>query len=321
MTLNWEHAEVLEILDVTPSIRLFTIKYAGRFVAPVPGSHVNILIQIDGRPVTRSYSVVGACQDGLCRIAVKRVPLSRGGSQYMWGLRVGAKLQLSQAANHFDLGYDAAEYVLVAGGIGITPIYGMALALAAANVPVRLLYAAQTQAELAFAEDLSEHLGPRLETFVSNKGERIDLQAVIAGMHPNGELYVCGPIKLLEAAKLLWQSVGRPIERLRFETFGNSGRFPTGAFGVKVPRLNLTIEVAPTESLLDALEREGVQMIADCRGGECGLCVLPIINVDGPVDHRDVFFSDIQKASNKKLCTCVSRIPSGVITLDIPDRS
>lgn len=320
-TLDWATATLVDIRDLTPDIRLFTIEREGRFVAPAPGSHINVRVLVDGRVATRSYSVVGACRDGRYRIAVKRLPHSKGGSRYMWALDRGARLELSQPANHFDLGYDAAEYVLVAGGIGITPIYGMALALATADVPVRVLYAARTCADLAFADDLGEQLGPRLETFVGDNGERIDLRAVIAYMHPDGELYICGPIALLEETKSLWQSFGRRIERLRFETFGNSGRFATAAFSVEIPRLALAIEVAADESLLDALERHGVPMIADCRRGECGLCVLPVIERDGAIDHRDVFFSDAQKASNDKLCTCVSRIPDGVLTLDVPGRA
>jgi vanillate O-demethylase ferredoxin subunit len=319
--LDWESAKLVEITDLTPDIRLLTIKREGRFVAPTAGSHINVIVLIDGRPVTRSYSVVGSCRDGLYRIAVKRVADSRGGSRYMWSLARGATLQVSQPANHFDLGFAAAEYVLVAGGIGITPIYGMALTLAAADVPVKLLYAVRTQADLAFVEELRAHLGTRLETFVAEENKRIDLHAVIARMQPDGELYICGPIALLEDAKSLWRSFGRPIERLRFETFGNSGRFATTAFRAEIPRLDLTIEVNANESLLDALERSGVPMIADCRRGECGLCVLQILEVDGRIDHRDVFFSEGQKASNERLCTCVSRIDGGVVTLDVPDRS
>jgi ferredoxin-NADP reductase len=319
--LDWESAKLIDITNLTPDIRLFTIKRDGPFVAPAPGSHINVIVLIDGRPVTRSYSVIGACRDGLYRIAVKRVADSRGGSRYMWALERGATLQLSQPVNHFDLGFAATEYVLIAGGIGITPIYGMALALTATNVPVKVLYAARTQADLAFIPDLREHLGSRLETFVAEDNERIDLHAVIAGMQPDGELYICGPIALLEDAKSLWRSFGRPIERLRFETFGNNGRFAATAFRAEIPRLELTIEVAADESLLDALERSGVPMIADCRRGECGLCVLPILKINASLDHRDVFFSDEQKALNDRLCTCVSRIDGGVVTLDVPDRN
>ena len=73
--------------------------------------------------------------------------------------------------------------------------------------------------------------------------------------------------------------------------------------------------------MLDALEAAGIAMISDCRRGECGLCALHILDVDGIVDHRDVFFSDEEKAANSKLCTCVSRVAGGSITIDTADRA
>jgi vanillate O-demethylase ferredoxin subunit len=92
-------------------------------------------------------------------------------------------------------------------------------------------------------------------------------------------------------------------------------------FTVEIPRLGKTIEVPANRSLLDALESAGVAMIHDCRRGECGLCALPILGADGIVDHRDVFFSDEEKADNAKLCTCVSRLAGGTLTLDTADRA
>jgi len=130
----------------------------------------------------------------------------------------------------------------------------------------------------------------------------------------------CGPIGMLEAAKRHWQHSGRPIDQLRFETFGNSGRFASEPFKVKIPRLGAEIDVPLNQTMLDALEAVGIEMISDCRRGECGLCALPILATDGIVDHRDVFFSDEEKAANSKLCTCVSRVVGGSITVDTADR-
>ena len=107
---------------------------------------------------------------------------------------------------------------------------------------------------------------------------------------------------------------------MRFETFGASGRWPTVPFTLKIPRLAKEIHVPATQSMLDALEAAGVAMIFDCLRGECGLCALPIVAVDGVVDHRDVFFSEAEKAENAKLYTCVSRVYGSEITLDTADR-
>lgn len=149
----------------------------------------------------------------------------------------------------------------------------------------------------------------------------MDLAAEVARLAPGGEAYVCGPIGMLEAAKRAWRESGRPVDGLRFETFGNSGRYAAETFQVSIPRLGLRFEVPPNRTLLDALEDAGVGMIWDCRRGECGLCALPILGAEGAVDHRDVFFSDEEKAGNAKLCTCVSRAVGGVLTLDTGDRA
>ena len=196
----------------------------------------------------------------------------------------------------------------------------MALALAEAGAEFRLLYAAAARQDLALADELRERIGDRLQVFVSEEGARIDFAAEIARLAPGGELYVCGPIRMLEAAKRRWAESGRPVDGLRFETFGNSGRFASEPFIIKIPRLGREVAVPQNQTMLEALEAAGVEMIYDCRRGECGLCALDILEVDGIVDHRDVFFSDEEKAANAKLCTCVSRVAGGSITVDTADR-
>lgn len=319
--LDWRAAKLLRTRDLTPDIRLFEIEPSGDFVVPKPGSHINVTVQIGERPDVRSYSIVGPCTDGIYRIAVKLLGDSRGGSSYMWSLKPGAQLTISTPGNHFDLGRGRPEYLLLAGGIGITPIYTMAIALADIHADFRMLYACRRREDAALADELRERIGDRLQMFVDEDGGRVDLDSEIARLAPGGELYVCGPIGLLEAAKRVWQQSGRPVDQLRFETFGNSGRFASQPFKVNIPRLNLVVDVPQNQTMLDALETAGVGMISDCRRGECGLCALHILEVDGIVDHRDVFFSDEEKAANTKLCTCVSRVAGGSITIDTADRA
>lgn len=319
--IDWRSARLRSIRDLTPDVRLFEIEPSGEFVAPTPGSHINIVVQIKGRPDLRCYSAVGPCTDGVYRIAVKLLGDTRGGSRYMWGLQPGAQLTVSTPGNHFDLGRGRPEYLLLAGGIGITPIFTMALALARDAANFRLLYACRRRQDLALADELKAHIGDRLHTFIDEENARIDLDSEIARLPAGGEFYVCGPIGMLEAAKRHWRESGRPMDQLRFETFGNSGRFASEPFKVKVPRLGMEVDVAIGQTMLDALEAAGIEMIFDCRRGECGLCALPIVETDGIVDHRDVFFSEEEKAANSKLCTCVSRVVGGSITVDTPDRA
>ena len=318
--VEWRGARLEAIRDLTPDIRLLAIEPSGPFVPTTPGSHIQVAVQIGERADVRSYSIVGPCTDGLYRIAVKLLPDTRGGSAYMWSLRPGAQLTISTPRNHFELTRGLPQYLLLAGGIGVTPIYTMALALAEAGADVAMLYACRTGADLAFGAELAERLGDRLQVFIDADGARPDLQQAIAGLVPGGEFLVCGPIGLLEAAKRAWADNGRPVGQLRFETFGSSGRYASEPFLVNIPRLGRQITVPRNQTMLEALEAAGVAMISDCRRGECGLCALHIIETNGLVDHRDVFFSAAQKDANAKLCTCVSRMAGGSITVDVADR-
>jgi ferredoxin-NADP reductase len=317
--LEWRPAHIVATQDLTPDIRSFEIVPEGEFPPAAPGAHLKLAVVADGRPDTRSYSIVETTPRGY-RIAVKRLKQSRGGSAYMASLGAGARLEIAGPHNHFALRPGRPEYLLIAGGIGITAIFAHARALAKTGSDFRVLYGAHTREDLALVGPLEDFLGERLSLFVSAEGRRIDLGEAFAGLSPEAEAYVCGPVPMLEAAKQAWRKAGRPIDLLRFETFGASGAWPTQSFRMKIPRLDRDIFVPAGKSMLQALEDAGIAMIFDCRKGECGLCALPILEVDGIVDHRDVFFSEEEKAAGERVCTCVSRVYGGSITLDTSDR-
>lgn len=311
---TWSEARVRSVTGITPSIRLFEIEPAGATPTSFPlGGHINVAVLIDGKPDTRSYSLIGA--PGCYRIAVKLLPEGRGGSSYMWSLAPGARLSVSNPSTNFEVEYGRPDYLLVAGGIGITPIYAMALALLRHGARVRLAYAVRSRAELAFADELRAALGDRLTPFVSAEGQRLDLAVALAGVAADGLALVCGPLPMLDAAKRIWKGLGRPPSDLRFETFGSSGAHAPEPFRIRVPQLAHEIVVPENKSMLDALAEAGVAVISDCRRGECGVCAVNVLAVDGVVDHRDVFFSDHQKQQNRKICVCVSRA-TGTITID-----
>lgn len=318
--IDWGAARLRATRQLASDVRLLEIEPLGGFVAPAPGSHIRVMVEINDRPDIRHYSIVGPCRDGRYRIAVKRHADSRGGSIYMWGLSEGARLTISPPANHFELRYGRPDYLLLAGGIGITPIYSMAMALAEAQADFRLLYACRNAGDLALADELREQVGDRLRIFLDERGERIDLAAEIARLDPGSELYICGPMGLLEATKAEWHRQGRAPDRLRFETFGNSGRFASEAFTVRIAQSDRTIDVPANKTMLDALEAAGIDMISDCRRGECGICAVTVLASTGIVDHRDVFFSEAEHQTNAKLCACVSRVAGGSITIDTGDR-
>src|SRR5271163_5327750 len=107
--IEWRDGMVCATRDLTPAIRLIEIEPSSGFVAASPGSHINVSVMIRGRPDVRSYSIVGPCADGVYRIAVKRLSDTKGGSAYMWTLRPGARIALSEPSNHFDLALGRSE--------------------------------------------------------------------------------------------------------------------------------------------------------------------------------------------------------------------
>ncbi len=124
-------------------------------------------------------------------------------------------------------------------------------------------------------------------------------------------MYVCGPIRLMDALRRSWIDHDLSAPSLRFETFGNSGAWAAEEFVVRIPRLEREVRVRTDESMLDALEGAGVEVMADCRKGECGLCTVKVLRTSGHLDHRDVFLDDDQKAGGTTLCCCVSRVALG----------
>ena len=313
---DWHPANVRAHRDLSATVREFEIRPEGGVKPWSVGSHLDVRVEVDGREETRSYSLVGVPGDDAYRIAVKRAQPSRGGSRFMWGLETGSELSIGEPNNHFELSFNAPQFLLIAGGIGITPIVGMAQMLAARGANVQMRYAVRSAAELVYGDRLRSALGDRLKTFCSDAGERLDIAAEIAALAPRAQLLACGPITLLDALREAWATAGRPAADLRFETFGNSGRYEAQPFWVELPRHGLRLEVPAERSLLDVLNEAGVETLYDCQRGECGLCAVDVVSATGSIDHRDVFFSAHEKQSNQRLCACVSRVHGGGVVLD-----
>lgn len=309
-------ARIASIRDVTPTVRLFEIvPEDGPPEAWEPGAHLTVAVPVAGRVETRSYSLVWEPDGRAWRIAVKRAERSRGGSAHLWSLASGDPIRVAPPRSIFRVDDARGPVLLLAGGIGITPMTGMAASLARRGTDVRLVHAARSRDELAFADDFAALLGARYETVVSAEGRRMDPASLFARLPPDAVAAVCGPMPLLDDARRAWREAGRRPADLRFETFGSSGHRPAEPFTVRVPGLGREITVPETRTLLDALEDAGIEVISDCRRGECGLCALDVVAVDGAIDHRDVFFSDAERQENGKICACVSRAV-GTLTLD-----
>lgn len=328
--LVWQNAVVVAVQDVAAGIRRIVLR--PELPRPArPGEHVDVRVLIDGAPAVRSYSVVDGTDDGgQLAISVFRTPASRGGSVFMHSLEPGQLLEITQPMQNFPLRVGAPSYVLLAGGIGVTAIAGMAALLRRLGADYRLVYVGRSRAAMAYLDELSALHGDRLRAHVDDEGGALDVQALVDGVPEDAELYMCGPIRLMDAVRRAWAERGLDRTGLRYETFGNSGWFDAEPFVVRVPRLGVEAVVGSDESMLEALEREGVDMMSDCRKGECGLCQVKILGRAGRIDHRDVFYSDRQKEPGTAMCCCVSRAvsaapattpgerPRAVLTIDVP---
>jgi vanillate O-demethylase ferredoxin subunit len=317
--LPWLGARVLATRDLSPTVREITLDPPAGVPRWSVGSHLRVRVSLPGgQPGERRYSLVGlpGPAGDPWRIAVKRVEASRGGSQYMWTLREGDVLAVQAPANHFELPPQPRPTLLVAGGIGITPMLGMAQALARRGSDVRMAYAVRQPGDAVYADALRDTLGERLSLHVSSRAERFDARAQIAALPADAQLLACGPVRLLHALQAAWTEAGRAPQRLRFETFGTSGELPAEPFWVEVPRHGLRFEVAAGQSLLDALEAHGIACLADCLRGECGLCAVDVIAVHGRIDHRDVYMTPHEQRENKRMCACVSRVAGGGVVID-----
>lgn len=314
---TWLPVRIGAMRDLTPSIRELRIDGAPPATC-TPGAHVNVRVLIGGRPGHRSYSVTRQLPDGSLFIAVKRAPQSRGGSVYMWSLEVGSLLQITPPACDFALHYGPGPYLLIAGGIGITPIYAMLRSLVRRHRDFAFVYSGRTAEQLAYREEAMQLAGARglLHLSGADGANLLDLRALLAAQGADTTVYVCGPTGMVDATHRAAAELGWPAERVRSEFFGVAASQDDVAFDVHLAKSGRCISVGKNTSILDALTSAGVDLMYDCRRGECGLCPLTVLAADGPIAHRDRYLSDEERAAGKTLCLCVSRIQGSSLTLD-----
>jgi vanillate O-demethylase ferredoxin subunit len=315
---TWVDAVVVETEQVAANVMQLRIAPANGTEKFTVGAHIDVSVLINEVSEIRSYSLVGRYRTNEpYTIAVKRLPSSRGGSKYMWTLKAGSRLKISQPTNHFELGHTTNDYLLIAGGIGITPILGMAELLANRKVKnIRMLYLGRSAEEMPFTKKLQKILGNRLTVHLSDENGCYDVSKIVHLSNSQTQVYLCGPLGLMNAVRKVWETSPFKKTNLRYETFGASGQFAPQSFSVNIPRFNKAIVVKENQTLLSALEQANIDVMYDCKKGECGLCQVDILEFTGDIDHRDFFFSETEKGKNKKMCACVSRVANGNLTID-----
>jgi vanillate O-demethylase ferredoxin subunit len=315
---------VAESRDLNPLVRLLRLRADDGAVLPgyEPGAHVRVQVTLaDGKEDWRHYSLVNLQPGADLRtpreyvIAIRREDAGRGGSRFMHTVQAGDLLTIEPPKNDFPLG--AGRAVLVAGGIGITPLASMAVQCRAAGQPVRLHYAGRSRTLLAFLPELQDLLreDPRVHAD-DEAGAPLDVGALLDACAWNDTLYVCGPQVMLDAVLAGAQARGWPRERVKFELFTAPPVSETEAgYEVVLSQSGRTLQVAPGQSLLECLEHAGCDPMFDCRRGECGVCSVAVL--EGEIEHRDYFLSDAEKASGKVMQICVSRARGPRLVLDM----
>ncbi|MFK7946934.1 MAG: PDR/VanB family oxidoreductase [Saprospiraceae bacterium] len=314
----WMDATIIDVTEVADNVRQIKIQPLKGTQAFTVGAHLDVSVYINDLPEIRSYSLIGQFVQGEpYTVCVKRLENSRGGSVYMWQLKVGDKLSISTPVNHFELIYKPTNYLLIAGGIGITPLIGMAETLSnRENTKVTLVYVGKYAAAMPYLKRLENLLGDNLILHCSQENGRIDIQTILKMVGPKTLTYLCGPLSFMNSIRQAWEESGRENVNLRYETFGASGLFAPQAFKVKIPRFNIELEVPKHQSLLQVLQAADIDIMFDCEKGECGLCQVDILTYTGEIDHRDYFFSENEKGENKKMCACISRVANGNLVID-----
>ncbi|NUU23404.1 MAG: oxidoreductase [Streptomycetaceae bacterium] len=287
----------------------------GAELAPwTPGAHLTLGLTTT---LSREYSLCGDPADRYrYAVAVQREPASRGGSAHVHDtLRVGAVIDVDGPKNNFEL-EDAPAHLLLAGGIGITPMAAMARELHARGANWRLLYAGRSRRSMAFADELAGLGGDRVRLHADDEhGGPPDLAAELAAAPADALVYCCGPEPLLAAVEAQLDDASRlRVERFRAPapaetTAGDAEQ----AFEVSCSRGTFTVQ--PGVSILDALRAGGVDVPSSCEEGICGTCETRVLS--GEPEHRDFLLSGAERAANTVLMPCVSRSRSPRLVLDL----
>lgn len=311
---NWSLCTIQQIRELTPRVREIVLVPDMGVMPYAPGSHIEVRVLVDGQPETRSYSLIGVGVHGY-RIAVQQAEDGHGGSRYMWSLRPGSRIETSDPSNLFEIDWNRPHYCLIAGGIGVTPLVSIADALARRQASFEFHYCIASRGDAAYLDELTARHGGRMRIHASDEGMRIELAELFAQLPSDAMVALCGPMRLLDAARRGWAEADRSPVDLRYETFGSSGLLSTEAFRVRIGNSDTEILVPANRSMLAALNEAGHEVMSDCESGECGVCAIDIVALDGEIDHRDVFFSAEQRSENRRICPCVSRA-HGVVTVD-----
>lgn len=281
-----------------------------------PGAHIDVHLP---NGMTRQYSITNGPGELMSYIiGVKQESASKGGSKILVDtVRAGDLLSISEPRNNFPLRRDATRTVLIAGGIGITPLLSMARFLDKSSLPYELHYFTRSGEQVAFRGDLEALHG---KVILHTGLLRAEIAATIATSLGEWSfaqhVYVCGPSAMLESVRTTAAAQGWPDEAIHFEYFKNDKVIDdSSSFEIELARSAMTLHVPSGKTILEIMREAGLTVPSSCEQGACGTCLTTVM--EGEVDHQDVYLNDSEKRSNTCMMTCVSRAKSPRLVLDI----
>jgi vanillate O-demethylase ferredoxin subunit len=289
---------------------------------PLPAFSAGAHIDVHVAPgIVRQYSL---CNDPSertrYRIAVLREARSRGGSARLHDqVHEGQRLNISAPRNHFPL-VPARHSLLLAGGIGMTPILAMAHSLHAQGASFAMHYCGRTASRMAFQGELAAAPFSGAVHLHADDGEasqRFDASQLLAHPGDGTRLYVCGPTGFMEHVLSTARSHGWPEDRLHREYFAATPSASTDhpAFDVELARTGIRCQVPPGKTVLEVLLAQGIDVPHSCESGVCGTCLTSVLG--GTPDHRDSYLTDAERGAGTQFLPCCSRSKSPVLVLDL----
>lgn len=291
--------------------------------APLPAFSAGSHIDVEVKPgLTRQYSL---CNDSgeshRYLIGVLRDAGSRGGSVAMHdSVQVGDELRISAPKNHFALAHGATRSLLLAGGIGVTPILCMAERLALTGAPFEMHYCTRSRERTAFHERIRASAYAAQVQFHFDDGpagQKLPLDALLATPQEGTHLYVCGPKGFMDAVLGTARKAGWPESQIHYEFFAAEVAVSAddAGFDVKVASTGKVIRVAREQSVVQALAAAGIDVPTSCEQGVCGTCLTRVL--EGEPDHKDLYLTPEEQAANDQFTPCCSRAKSALLVLDL----
>ncbi|WP_187430806.1 Carnitine monooxygenase reductase subunit [Roseobacter fucihabitans] len=310
--------KVTEIVPLNDLVTRFKFERVDGGLLPTFSGGAHTVVEMQDGDITRlnPYSLMSDPMDQTAyTISVRRDDEGRGGSLFMHTrVALGDEMVISYPVNLFSLDLRAKKHLFVAGGIGITPFMAQIKQLERFNGHWELHYACRTPALGTYGDELRAHHPNETRIYYDDQDQRINLADLLEGQPLGTHVYVCGPKGMIEWVRNTAQADGWPREAIHYEEF--LAPKPGKPFEVKLAVSNKVIQVGEQESLLEAMEREGVDAPYLCRGGACGQCETSVIDYAGNFIHRDHWLDDAEHDSGEKIMPCVSRFEGKTLVLD-----